>query len=206
MPAGDGGRKGSLKLQDHHVTELVEAAAFASTIGMPFNRMITISWDRAGVSDTAWATGRYLKCLREFLLSRGARTAFIWTLERGKRLGLHVHILIHVPPELARDASYRQRKWLCSVGTRWCKGVIKSRPIGSRLTDYLKPQNGSYDQNREIALAYVLKNCDLEMMRALGSHFSARSGFVAGRRYGTSQNIKANARQRYDDLDVACDL
>jgi hypothetical protein len=56
---------GSLTMAQCHA--ILAAAGWANAIGLPFNRMVTIHWERAGISDAraAWATGRFLKLARD---------------------------------------------------------------------------------------------------------------------------------------------
>ena len=44
-------------------TGIIDAAQFAAAIGLPFNRHVTIHWERAGIADNraAAATGYFLK-------------------------------------------------------------------------------------------------------------------------------------------------
>ena len=91
---------------------IIEAAQYAAAIGLPFNRHVTIHWERAGVHDNraAAATGRFLKLAGDWIAKRGpqfeynqrkskrlARIAWAWVRENGDGKGSHVHILMHLP-------------------------------------------------------------------------------------------------------------
>ncbi|MBB5772089.1 hypothetical protein HNP47_002093 [Brevundimonas vesicularis] len=82
----------------------------ANLLGMPLTYFATVSWTTLGLRDDAEiqaATQALMTRIREWSRRKrdggtGARAplpiAWIWCHERGPRLGLHTHFLMHVPP------------------------------------------------------------------------------------------------------------
>lgn len=177
---------------------MLEAAREARDAGIPFNRMITILWGQFGVTDVQASTSRFLKALKSYIVGAGYQTRYAWTIERGKRLGLHVHILIHMPPELSRAASYCQRGWLVAAGARFGKGLIRSKAIGGRLDTYrlsaIAQERFAVEHERTVA--YVLKCCSFEMKNQMRSPFGCQEGLVTGRRSGRSWQSRITGPRR----------
>ena len=142
------------------------------------------------------ATGSFLESMSDNLRSLGSAKAFLWSLETGLTYGVHVHILIHVHPTLARKVSRFQRRWLGTAGATFKKGIILSRPVGARLSLCLpgRDENRSYEHNLAVAVEYVLKNVNQAARAAFPNRFKECSGLIYGKRCGTSQNIGRSAR------------
>ncbi len=129
-------------------SNIIEAAQYATAIGLPFNRHVTIHWERAGVPDNraAAATGRFLKLAGDWIAKRGsnlinnqnkskrpARIAWAWVRENGDRKGSHVHILLHVPSRLITgkkrgrghtdNTAWKQREGLGNMPRRWLRSI-----------------------------------------------------------------------------------
>ena len=127
---------------------IIEAAQFAAAIGLPFNRHVTIHWERAGVHDNraAAATGRFLKLAGDWIAKRGpqfeynqrkskrlARIAWAWVRENGDGKGSHVHILMHLPTVKITgkngrsvhgdDTPGKQRAGLANMPRRWLRSI-----------------------------------------------------------------------------------
>lgn len=182
------------------VSNLHQAAFHAMMVGLPLNRFVTIHWERGGLTDRFHvATGRFLKLAQDWLRVRGHQTAFVWVRENGEPAGEHVHILLHVPPAMARDFSHRQRGWLkaCGVG-RYRKGVIRSKSVGrSYRHAVVGVQAGEcYAGQLARVLGYILKTADAETRRRLGIKYVESSSRMEGKRAGTSQNLGRAARER----------
>ena len=127
---------------------IIEAAQYAAAIGLPFNRHVTIHWERAGVSDNraAAATGRFLKLAGDWVAKRNShsknnqlkskrpvRIAWAWVRENGDGKGSHVHILMHVAtglitgkngPRVHTDNTLeKQRGGLGNMPRRWLRSI-----------------------------------------------------------------------------------
>ena len=179
-----------------HVGNLIAASEHAAVIGLPFNRMITIHWEAAGISPAGIvkATGRYIDLMTKTLMRHGYSTALIWVQESGHRKGGHVHILAHVSACMVKRISGLNRKWLRSItGKPYVKGVIKSDPIGGRLNI----ENGNHAlhlENLDVALRYVLKGANSKAAKKFQLVRLEAGGTCVGKRCGFSQNIGPRAR------------
>ncbi|MFM2279281.1 MAG: hypothetical protein RLZZ444_1512 [Pseudomonadota bacterium] len=191
-------------LSPAQVANLTAAAAHALAIGLPFTRFVTIHWESAGIAlaDMAGATGRFLDLLTKALARHGARTAWLWVHENGEGKGGHVHILAHVPAELAPIVSRLQRRWLRSItGQPYRARMIHSKPIGGRLG----LESGNPDLhavNLSAVLDYVIKGADPIAARQFGLSRLEPGGRVIGKRCGTSQNIGPKARRNRTALPL----
>lgn len=167
---------------------------------LPFNRMISIHWEGAGVplAGMAKATYRFTDLLTKALARHGSRTAWLWTHENGERKGGHCHMLAHVPADLVPVVMALQRGWLRRItGQPYRARVIHSKPIGGRLG--LEAGNPDlHAVNLEAALAYVLKGARPEAASQFGLERLEPGGRIIGKRCGTSQNIGAKARKSKD--------
>ncbi|MEQ1541857.1 MAG: hypothetical protein ABL926_06335 [Novosphingobium sp.] len=186
----------SHSLSSAQVSNLIAASEHASTIGLPFTRMITIHWECAGLplADMARATGRFTDLMAKFLSRHGKRTAWLWVHENGVRKGGHCHLLAHVPADHVPALSALQRRWLRSIsGKPYRARVIYSKPIGGRLgLEACNPDLHAI--NLEEVLAYVLKGATHEAASCFNLERLEPGGRVIGKRCGTSQNIGAKAR------------
>jgi hypothetical protein len=87
------------------------------------NTAMSITWSTVGIHGDQQVLGsqkRFLERLRKWFDHRGIWPAWIWALERGRKRGLHSHLLISVPGELAKDFRVGVRAIL--------EGVVK-RPL-----------------------------------------------------------------------------
>jgi hypothetical protein len=202
---GRGGARNSANRESYALTaaqiaNLMAAERHAGKIGLPFNRMISIHWEGAGVplAGMAKATGRFTDLMAKALARHGSRTAWLWTHENGDEKGGHCHMLAHVPADLVSRLTALQRGWLRRIsGQPYRARVIHSKPIGGRLG--LETGNPDLHAiNLEVALAYVLKGASPEAASRFGLERLEAGGRVIGKRCGTSQNIGVKARKAKD--------
>lgn len=175
-------------LSERDAGKLLEAKDRALRMGLPFNRFTTVHWDAAGVADGLKATRRLLKLIGDWLRSRGRQAAFAWVREDGHGKGAHVHILLHVPPELIDAFNACQRGWLAACGARWRGGVLKTEIIGRT---YRQALGGGQDYLSNLAgtVDYVLKGADHRARERFGIRRCEDGGAVVGKRCGVSQNL-----------------
>ena len=108
----------------------IRAAIF---LGMPFNRFITIHWERGDVAeiDAAKATTAFLKYARDYLAGKGFPFAYVWVRENDEgdgSKGHHVHILAYLPK--GQSLGHLQRRWIkCITGKPYRKRIILTRSI-----------------------------------------------------------------------------
>ena len=176
---------------------LMDAAAFALSVGLGFNRFATIHWAAGGVTDDLAATARWLKLAGDWVRSCGGQFAYIWVRETGPDKGAHVHMMLHLPPDLAAGFDRRQRGWQTASGARWKARIRYSRPIGRNLRHYAMGEidGQSYEANLAETLDYVLKGADDAARSLLGIVRSEPGGVIVGKRCGVSQNIGPEARR-----------
>ncbi len=182
------------------ICNLMAAERHARQIGLPFNRMITIHWQAAGLQleDMVRATGRFIDLLTKALVRHGSKTAWLFVHENaagtGHEKGGHVHLLTHIPADRVPTIKRLQMRWLKQItGRPYRQKVIRSRPIGGRLG--LEASNPElYLVNAQQALAYLLKGAAPEAAAQFGLLRQKAGGRVLGKRVGTSQNIGMKAR------------
>jgi hypothetical protein len=188
-------RKVSYALTKAHVSLLVHAITHTQVIGCPFNRFMTIDWDLAGVTDPWKAQGQYLKYIRDWLNGHGQELAYVWIMERGNTLGLHSHMLLHVPPHLRGRFNGLQRRWLQQSGVPWLRRVRYSRAIGRSSQAAFAQGEGkkAYEANLQIVSDYVLKAAGSTARTKFNLTGATQYSAVAGKRVGTSRNLGTKA-------------
>ncbi len=188
---------------------LIDAAAFALAAGLGLNRFVTLHWAAGGVTDDLAALARWLKLAGDWIRSCGGRFAYIWIRESGPDKGAHVHILLHLPPELADGFDRRQRGWQTASGAEWKAGVRYSRPIGRNLRHYAIGEiyGQSYEANLAEALDYVLKGAERAAHERLGIRRKEPGGVIVGKRCSVSVNIgPAKRRSARWGVTTGCSL
>ena len=163
---------------------LILAEAHAASTGRQLNRFVTIAF-AANLCPmrTVEALGLYLKAASDWLYTQGVPLVCIWVVENPPHKDEHVHLLIHLPTELEKRFSELQRGWIARTGTRWGKGVVKSKCV----YDTCKARTG--------VVRYLLKGCDAEAAGLLGVNRSDQ-GRVRGKRCGFSESLGPTARWR----------
>lgn len=192
-PSRKGRRSTALRSKDCENLRL--AADHAICIGKPLNRMLTVHFDAAGISDPVKATGQLLKLMGDWLRCYNTAITAVWVREAGASKGEHVHILLSIPPPISRSFTRMQRGWFRKIGAAWKLGVYKSRPIGgSHKVAFSEASRDLYQQAITGALHYLLKGADAKARTAhlIGKH--GDGGELWGKRCGTTENIGRTAR------------
>ena len=171
---------------------VIKGAYRARKIGLPFNRFVTIHFERAGLADAdaAKATGKIMKLAADWARKHGRVIAYSWVRENdmgdGSK-GSHVHILCHCPDALPIGRMWQ--RWLRKVTCKPYRArAIKSERIGGTLNAHYK-NPAAYLQNLDRVLAYVCKGVSLTDAITLGLPRHELGGRVMGKRAGISQNI-----------------
>lgn len=200
---GRGGARNSASRKSHalkraQVENLLAAVRFAGEIDLPFNRMINIHWEAAGVplSEMVRATGRFIDLLSKTIVRHGGKTAWVWTHEGGEKKGGHVHILAHVPNDVIDVVTGLQRRWLKAItGNPYRSGVIRTKPIGPRRG--VETSNPAlHQENLKKVSLYIVKGLAPDLAQEVGISRPEPGGMVIGKRCGTSQNIGRKARAK----------
>lgn len=209
LPTGRGGARNSSARESYalkraQVENLVAATRFAYEIGLPFNRMITVHWEAAGLplSGMPRATGHFIDLLSKTILRRGGKVAWIFVHEGGETKGGHVHILVHMADDLIDVVTKAQKRWLRAItGIPYRRGVIRTKPIGPRRgVEVSNPP--LHRENLETTALYILKGVMPELAGELGVTKLEPGGKVIGKRCGTSQNIGSKARAQAQVLPL----
>jgi len=187
----------SFGVTDAQMENMVAAAAFALAIGLPLNRFITIAWECCGIEDDLTATMYFLRRAREWLAHQGEGFACVWFREWGPKRRGHVHILLHLPPHLARAFNAMAWRWRKACGAVWTQGAIKSVPVGRSLrTAFMGVEDGvAYAPELSKVLGYLAKGVSDDFRGRHRWKSGKPGGAVVGKRCGTSQNIGAKARR-----------
>ena len=190
-------RRRSTALRPRDCENLILATEHAIAIGRPLNRMLTVHFGAAGISDPVKATGQLLKLMGDWLRCYNTVITAVWVREAGSAKGEHVHILLCVPPPLLSSFNRMQRGWFKKIGAAWARGVYKSRPVGgSHQLAFSRANSDLYQQALTGALHYLLKGAD---SRARDIHRISKQGAggeLWGKRCGTTENIGRTGRAR----------
>lgn len=164
------------RLTEGECRNLIAAAGAAFTIGRPFNRFVTLAWVNGGVAQDAEAVRRatagWLKLARDWLGARGHRPLiWAWVMEDGaNRGGLHVHLLLHVPDNLAPLFSPMPRRWVRQLlpGGRYVTGTLDTKKF--RTTDPTRGEAArvAYAGELNARLHYMLKGAPRPLEGLLG--------------------------------------
>lgn len=173
----------SFEITFAHAESLILAAAHATATGHCLNRFITITFKHPDERiRTQEALQKFIKLASDWLRYNDAPVAYIWVVENPVGVDEHVHILIHVPHNMAARFSRLTRKWIRRTGAEVYKGVARSEPIVS------------FDGLMGL-LRYLLKGCSPEAAAMFRIRLEPQ-GWVTGKRCGMSQSLGATARAR----------
>lgn len=187
----------SWQLRECDCRKLIDASLAALWAEMPFNRYITIAWERAGVpADQAVdATGKFRRLAMSWMGTRNATMPWAWVQECGNTFGQHAHILLHVPPHL--DPLFR------SMPLRWTKAILPGRYVARTLqTQRLKNatafQGKAYQTELLGKVHYMLKAAPIELEAVVDMAGYRRKRWgqfcpVIGKRVGVWQDWKKAA-------------
>jgi hypothetical protein len=169
-----------------HVTRnsaenLLEALKFAAETERPLNTSIDINWAMfAGDADDRRRLSKVQERLSKWFRRRGHELVWVWVREVGANGARHVHILVHVPPLLVDKLTTALERLFEPEGGMLCDRAIE-------IKDAYWPTG---------KLRYMLKG----LSPADGSRLSIRckpQGKLVGKRSGTTENIGAAARRRW---------
>lgn len=151
---------------------LIDATQNALDRGVGFNRFVTISWELAGIDprDSVAATGEWIRHARDWLYRYEVPLAWVWTQERGPKLGAHCHILMHVPIELSPLFGSKPRQWARKVierrGGLYAAGTLFTRKVS--LGDSPESHPEAFDASVMGRLHYLLKCTPARLEGELG--------------------------------------
>jgi hypothetical protein len=167
---GGGRRKGltsSWELEERQCLLILEAASDALGAGAPFNRWVTILWERFGVSPdrASAATTQFIAQFGDLLRRYGHKARWAYVHEGGARNGIHAHILLHVPEPLDLLFRSRPRAWSAALAPGgYRKGLVKVR----RAPILPEVDRHRYAAWLEARVHYMLKSADASLETKLG--------------------------------------
>lgn len=171
---------------------IIRSAYRAQEIGLPFNRFVTIHFERAGLTDAeaAGAIGKIMKLATDWARRQDKKIAYAWVRENdvgnGSK-GSHVHIICHCPDALPIGRMWR--RWLRNVtGKPYRAKTIKSERVGGTINAHAK-NPAAYLQNLDRVLAYICKGVTPIDALALSLPRQEEGGKIIGKRAALSQNI-----------------
>jgi len=167
------------------------AAAYAASRRVPLNRFLTLAWNLGEVGDAPTATGRFLKLYTDAFRKAGFTSAWAYVHEVGPVVGVHTHLLLHVPNDRREWFNRLVGRWLKLCGAKKSKGVRHSRPVGWLAYD---PGSETYSENLRAAVDYMLKGVHPSIALSAGVSRPAFQGLIEGKRLAVSLNIGRNAR------------
>lgn len=196
-PIGWGGARNSRDRVSHALPlakaeAIIDGAYRAIKIGLPFNRFVTIHFERAGLTDAqaAEAVSWIMRLATQWMRSKGYVIAHAWVRENDEgdgRKGSHVHILYHCPDTIPIGRMWP--RWLRRVAGRPYRAkAIKSKRIGGTVNAHAVSP-AAYLQNLDRVLAYVCKGVAPADASMLGLPKQEAGGRIIGKRAGWSQNI-----------------
>jgi hypothetical protein len=183
------GQRQTMQLTMSQCTMLIEAAYRANDEGQPFNRFITLLWERAGIDgrNAVQITGRFIKLAKQWARRHGYRLEWAWVQEWGPVNRAHIHMLLHVPLHL--DWQFRL------MPRRWAKLCLGGRYV-SKTVDSQRIKAGWFGLSYEGALLhrvhYMLKCSPAELeselhMVGCGKEPWGKRGLTYGKRLAASQ-------------------
>jgi hypothetical protein len=204
-----------LQLRAGQAANMASALEFSAALGLEPNRTIDIHFNQGGLDldrhRPQAALGCFLKLAREWISCRGGDTAYIWVLENRRHsgspfkpderevlMGVHVHLLIHVPQHLTGRFSQLQRGWLTKAGM---SGNAPRTIKGTRLPTQ-KAVRGKFlymlkDLNPEAMADFqAWSPVDGEVPVILDTRGKPSDMPIMGQKAGTSRNIGLAARKR----------
>lgn len=113
----------------------------------------------------------------------------VWAYAResASRKGVHLHLLVHVPPHLIEDFTVAVKRWIEAKADSYRPDAVDVKPIRPGTFDTLQ--------------SYLLKEGEDRVHEAFGvlpKHRAGRSGYpVPGKRMRVSHSIDATARSRH---------
>lgn len=176
-------------------SQIISVVRHSISIDLPFNRMLTIHWEKLGVepSNCFAVLSAFNNLARNWARKRGYSICCLWIRESdfgdGSK-GEHVHILLHLPEPILRDfVQSMTRRWVLKVtGGKYVKGAIKFDTIGQRASDY-RNAPAIYRANlSKLVIGYLLKGASKEAARKLSLPRWGDGGRIVGKRWGRSQN------------------
>lgn len=183
---------------------ILEAARFAFCIGRPLNWFVTVHLHQAGVERPRPFVRAFLKHFGDWhRKTTGLPPLYVSVLENPPDVGLHIHMVVHVDPNLKRRFRRVAHDWIMALGADPTSTALKicaveNSSVGSLVTSYL----GAIDPRRGIKglVGYCLKGCAPPFCLRFGLQ-AIPQGLVNGKRCSVSEALNRSARMRLELCD-----
>ncbi|HWA17717.1 MAG TPA: hypothetical protein VG757_01860 [Devosia sp.] len=143
-----------------HALTALEAIKLANLQCFTLNAHVVVSWSTVGIvrdHEVMKASKRLLELLRKWAVRRGIPRGWIWVLERGPVLGLHLHVQLHIPRAI-RNAF---RAWLDeAVETIAGRGLVVKAVDDKTGTVFARVENEFNTDYQWTFFRYLMKGID----------------------------------------------
>lgn len=184
-----GGRRSS-GINIKPASNLWHAHKLAEVVGYPLTHHATINLEQIGCSPSM-VSERLRHCIinpfRKWVTRPSQRenrhfceATYAWTLENVPPVGVHVHMMLHLPHGSEQGFEQRLRLWI--------EDACGRPAVGNEMHIGALSNHGSFSR-------YLLKGGH----KAVSAFFGAEhvpQGTIIGKRSGTSQNVGAHAKRR----------
>jgi len=192
-------------LATHLAENIWRARLHAEQIGKPLNAFLTIRWENLGGGDGTVQkrnSGMLIRA-RRWLDRRDQDLAAVWVIERGPVGSLHAHNLIHVPRHLLTSFKDMLPRWTgvpALPKDQWPAEQRQKQHVLGYGQDGIWHFERLYDHGTRVA-RYMLKGCPY-LWYSHGVQYHDQ-GVIQGKRCGSSHNLGATARSRYEPAAAA---
>jgi hypothetical protein len=175
------------------VVGLKDAIDFAPLVGTPLNTHVIVAWELAGVvGRVQQAQTHYCENMRKWMARRDTPAAYAWVLERGWKLGVHAHLVVHVPGPLGGECyeafTRKSNDWAKQAGAEILRG-------GTCRTVVCKIARNPETLHRYLAEGVTAD--DAAWAKEKYSIDRVDQGSIMGRRAQLSTHIGPAAREAY---------
>jgi len=188
-------------LKPEYVENIINAVGYAEQIDAPLTAHFTVTWFAKPGENIRGYQIKLFERYKKWARYHGFKAAYVWSLENGSSLGLHTHILLHVPKAYRHELRRRMfKRWVIKACGRWKDKMVRGRRIPRHLEPVPNERRMTTLADLERRTLYLVKDVkpdsDLaatlpfERLRKRGDRY----GHVDGKRCGTSRNIGAHAR------------
>jgi hypothetical protein len=185
-------------IRPEYVENVIQAVGFAEQLHCPLNAHFTVTWFNPDDAIARKCQTAVLERYQKWAKYRGFRAAYTWSLERSPKLGVHSHILLHIPPALRHELRRRMfKRWVTEVCGFWKDKMVRGRKVPRKLEPVRGEQRMTTIADLERRTLYQVKDIepDSELASLLPFHRlrkrNDRGGSIVGKRVGTSRNIGA---------------
>lgn len=206
----------SRSLRARQLYKAYHAVAFANCLGRVLDSSLDITWSLQGIRgdhEVLRHQTAFLDAIRRWFDRNDEWAAYMWVMERGDRFGLHTHINLYIPPNLAE----RFRKYAAATLARIVGGpLVDANGIRTML---IQPRDGRNVIGQWARFRYVMKGLDAGVMwfdRAnpqASLTFKERAnmrisfeGEISVKRMGVSRALDDSARRRWSMLNEFPDM